>query len=43
MLLDTIYILGQQSNLMVACYTVNGILHWNNLILGSEKLHLITT
>lgn len=43
MLLDTIYILGQQSNLMVVCYTVNGILHWNNLILGSEKLHLITT
>lgn len=43
MLLETIYILGWQSNLMVVCYTVNGILHWNSLIPGSEKLHLITT
>lgn len=43
MLLDTIYILGWRRNLMAECYTVNGILHWNSLIPGSEKLHLITT
>lgn len=43
MLLEAIYILGWQSNLMVVCYTVNGILHWNSLIPCPEKLRFITT